>query len=329
MHTPPPDAAPQAPDPVSSAPRRRFELLRELGSGTFGTVYLADMQSLGGFKKRVALKVLNSQWDDGSDAGRRLRDEARLLGRLRHRCIVSVDDLIRIDGRWGVVMEYIAGADLEHLVNSARDQQQPISQAAALEICAAIAEALHAAYAGDGHDAEALEVVHRDIKPSNVLLTAGGDVKVLDFGIALASFDEREAQTGRVRYGSIPYMAPERILGEPETPRRRRLRPGVRPLRAADAGALRPRRARPRQAQPPARGRPVPHRRARCPQGPHQRQPRLQPGRAPLVRRIRRPRRGAVPPGQRQRAPRGGPGAHPAHPGAAHPPAARGGPDPL
>ena len=197
------------------ASHRQFELVRELGAGTFGTVYLADMVSLGDFRKRVALKLLNPQWDESSDAGQRLRDEARLLGRLRHRNIVAVDDLVRVDGRWGVVMEYVPGVDLEQLITETRSSGVPIPAPAALQLTAAIADALQAAFSGTG-DTAALQVVHRDIKPSNVLLTREGDVKVLDFGIASANFQWREAHTNQVRFGSIPYMSPERILGEPE-----------------------------------------------------------------------------------------------------------------
>ncbi|MDG1480554.1 MAG: serine/threonine-protein kinase [Myxococcota bacterium] len=197
--------------------RRRFELVRELGSGTFGTVFLADMVSLGGFRKRVALKMLNPQWEEGSDAGRRLRDEARLLGRLRHRHIVSVDDLVRLNGSWTVVMEYVPGVDLERLIRGANTKSTAIPMAPSLDIIAAVAEALRVAYDG-GLDGETLQVIHRDIKPSNILLTPEGDVKVLDFGIASASFQGREAKTDRVRFGSIPYMSPERVLGEPEIP---------------------------------------------------------------------------------------------------------------
>ena len=197
--------------------RRRFELVRELGSGTFGTVFLADMVSLGDFRKRVALKMLNPQWEEGSDAGCRLRDEARLLGRLRHRHIVSVDDLVRVNGSWAVVMEYVPGVDLDRLISTASSKGTAIPLAPALDIVAAVAEALRVAYDG-GLDGEALQVVHRDIKPSNILLTPEGDVKVLDFGIASASFQGREAKTDRVRFGSIPYMSPERVLGEPEIP---------------------------------------------------------------------------------------------------------------
>ena len=71
---------------------RRFHLARELGVGSFGAVYLAEMESAGGFRRKVALKLLRPELDQVSDASRRLRDEARLLGRLRHRHIVQVDD---------------------------------------------------------------------------------------------------------------------------------------------------------------------------------------------------------------------------------------------
>ncbi len=196
---------------------RRFILVRTLGEGTFGSVYLADMVSTGGFKRRVALKLLNTNWDPASDAGRRLRDEARLLGRLQHRNIVRVDDLVQVDGRWALLMEYIAGVSLEQLFETAAESGGKLPVAAVLEMCAAIAVALDAAWNATGDDGVPLRVVHRDIKPSNVLLSDLGDVKVLDFGVARAEFVGREAKTERVRYGSIGYMAPERMLGEPET----------------------------------------------------------------------------------------------------------------
>lgn len=207
--------ATSAPDP---SPGRRFVLVRILGEGTFGSVYLADMEGAGGFRRKVALKVLNANWDPESDAGRRLRDEARLLGRLQHRNIVRVDDLIRLNGRWALVMEYIRGADLETLWEQARDSGVGLPPRAVAEAGAAIASALLAAYRSPGDNGQPLCVVHRDIKPSNVRMSENGDVKVLDFGVARAEFTGREAKTERVRYGSLGYMAPERILGEDETP---------------------------------------------------------------------------------------------------------------
>jgi len=151
---------------------RSFELQRELGDGAFGTVSLADMLSLGGFRKEVALKLLKPDWDAASDAARRLRDEARLLGRLRHRHIVKVDDLVRLEGRWAVVMEYVPGVDLERLLAWANETAESVPPAAALEITGAMAQALDAAWNGPGDQGSALRVVHRDIKPSNVRLTA-------------------------------------------------------------------------------------------------------------------------------------------------------------
>ena len=200
-----------------STPNRRFELKRELGSGSFGTVYLADMVSTGGFRRSVALKLLNAEWDGASDAGRRLRDEARLLGRLRHRNIVAVDDLIQIDGRWAVVMEHIPGADLERVLMALQRAGEKVPLHVTLEVMAATCAALDAARNSRTDDGQPLDVVHRDIKPSNIRITEAGDIKVLDFGIARASFEGREARTERVRYGSVGYMAPERLLGEPET----------------------------------------------------------------------------------------------------------------
>lgn len=206
------------PGPTSDAlGRRSFSVVRTLGEGAFGSVFLADMVSAGGFRRRVALKLLNSTWDPESDAGRRLRDEARLLGRLQHRHIVRVDDLLQLGGRWGLLMEYIAGLDVETLIVRARERGVELPARVALQICAATSAALDAAFSAIGDDGKPLLVVHRDIKPSNVRLSDTGEVKVLDFGVARAEFAGREARTERVRYGSLGYMAPERLLGEPET----------------------------------------------------------------------------------------------------------------
>lgn len=204
------------PEPESGG--RRFVLERLLGEGSYGTVYLAELASVGGFRRRVALKVLSASWDAASDAGRRFRDEARILGRIEHRNIVRVDDLLRIDGRWAIVMEYVDGADLERIFETSRARGRPLPPRAVAEIGAAVAAALDAGWGAPGEDGQPLHAIHRDIKPSNVRLARGGEVKVLDFGVARARFDGREAQTERIRYGSLGYMAPERFLGEDDLP---------------------------------------------------------------------------------------------------------------
>ncbi len=196
---------------------RRFELLRVLGAGAYGTVYLADMVSSGDFRKKVALKLLKAQSDAEleKEAAQRLRDEARLLGRLRHRHIVQVDDLVRLDGQWAVVMEYVPGLDLEVMLEASG---QPLPARAAAEAVAQAAGALDAAWRGTDLEAEPLHVIHRDIKPSNMRLTRVGDIKVLDFGIARVEMPEREAATGQYIMGTPNYIAPERLLGDLDAP---------------------------------------------------------------------------------------------------------------
>jgi serine/threonine-protein kinase len=185
---------------------RRYRIEGVLGQGGFGTVYKAQLLGEGGFTRQVALKVLNADMVGVEDVARRLRDEARLLGLLRHRAILHVDGLVRMKGRWTVVMEFIDGCDLQKV---ARGGGVPLGPA--LEIVGEVASALHVAYTTPSPSGVPLALLHRDIKPPNILITSAGEVKVLDFGIARAEFGGREAKTRSVMYGSVGYMAPERL----------------------------------------------------------------------------------------------------------------------
>jgi serine/threonine-protein kinase len=198
---------------------RRFHFLREIASGGFGTVYLTKVMHADGFSRLVAVKLLKSQWTDSDEVARRMRDEARLLGLLRHRHIVDVMDLTAIDGRAAVVMEYLEAVDLKHIVKRLAAEGGRLPVRAVLEIGAAVASALDAAYnrppiPGD----KPLRVIHRDIKPSNIMVDETGMVKVLDFGVARSEIENRESHTQDLQFGSVDYMAPERLFFEPETP---------------------------------------------------------------------------------------------------------------
>ncbi len=192
----------------------RYEILATLGKGGFGTVYRARFTGEGGFTKQVAIKVLNANLQGMESLAQRLRDEARMLGMLDHRAIVRVDRLVQVEDRWAFVMEYVNGVDLRILMGAG-----PIKSQHTMEIVGEVASALHAAFDGTGHGDKSLGLVHRDIKPENILLTPAGDVKVLDFGIARAEFDKREAFTTDISFGSPNYMAPERFdqsIDEPD-----------------------------------------------------------------------------------------------------------------
>ena len=185
---------------------RCYEIVHALGRGGFGTVYRARLKGDGGFCKPVALKVLNPKMEEQDEIAQRLRDEARMLGLVRHRAIVTVDGLVKLNGRWAVIMEYVEGVDLQTVVT---DQRVPTG--VALEIVSEVAGALNAAWTRMCPMECPLHLLHRDIKPANIRLTALGEVKVLDFGIARADFNNREAHTQNLTFGSIDYMAPERI----------------------------------------------------------------------------------------------------------------------
>jgi serine/threonine protein kinase len=199
--------------------RRRFRFLKELAQGGFGKVYLAEMITGDNFSSVVAIKVLHSKWVDNDEVVMRSRDEARLLGRLRHRNIVRVEDLTAIQGQCAIVMEYLQGVDLKTISNALREQGKPFPRKAMFEVIGAVAAALDAAYNHKPlQGGEPLKLIHRDIKPSNAMITMEGDVKLLDFGTARASFDDREAKTQALAFGSAAYMAPERLMGEEDRP---------------------------------------------------------------------------------------------------------------
>ncbi|MDP2317237.1 MAG: serine/threonine-protein kinase [Pseudomonadota bacterium] len=187
---------------------RSYRVTELLGRGAFGSVYLADTVGTG-IERTVAIKVLRPEQAAIPGLLERLRDEARMLSMIRHRAIVRVDDLVELDGHWSVVMEYIEGCDVATLVKDG-----PLPPRVALAIAEEIANALHVAATQPGPDGRPIRLVHRDVKPGNIRVTAQGEVKLLDFGVARADFSAREAGATTAVYGTPTYMAPERFRGE-------------------------------------------------------------------------------------------------------------------
>jgi len=161
----------------------------------------------------VAVKLLKDSVEDNPNVAQRMRDEARLLGMLRHRTIVRADDLISLSGRIAVIMEYVPGCNLTAAMDPGR-YPETFPHDVVLTVVQNVASALDVAFHRPSPvTGKPLEVLHRDIKPGNIRLTPDGEVKVLDFGIARSENFDREAQTTEYQLGSLNYMAPELLTG--------------------------------------------------------------------------------------------------------------------
>lgn len=192
---------------------RRYQILGVLGRGGFGTVYRAALRAGDGFHRQVALKILQDAEPD-PEVLARFRDEARVLGRLRHANIPGVGPPVRIGGRWAVVMDLVDGVDCHRLLR--RLGALPLR--CALEVVGEVAGTLQQLHTALDEDARPMNLVHRDVKPSNIMLTPGGRVALLDFGNAKATFDAREARTTDHVGGTVGYIPPERVEGQDGPP---------------------------------------------------------------------------------------------------------------
>jgi eukaryotic-like serine/threonine-protein kinase len=192
--------------PAASQRFGPYRVLRTLGQGSMGVVYLAAEEGSGA---AVALKVIDLAAAGGSvapsEARARFLAEAEPMRRLQHPDIVALHAAGEEAGHGWLAMELISGTSLERYTRPAR----LLPEAVVLGVGARIARALHHAH-GAG-------VVHRDVKPSNVMVDwARGQLKLADFGLARLADAER-TRTGLV-LGSPAYMAPEQLAGGPATP---------------------------------------------------------------------------------------------------------------
>ena len=181
----------------------RYVLGESLGSGGMGEVYLAHD---GVLERDVALKVLRSQYAGDEEFAERFRLEARSAASLSHPNIVQVYDRGEAeDGTSYIAMEYVPGGTLKEQIV----RRGPLGDLETAVVGAQIADALGAAHERG--------MIHRDIKPQNVLVSASGDLKVTDFGIARAASAVTSSASGAI-FGTAGYISPEQAMGEPVGP---------------------------------------------------------------------------------------------------------------
>jgi serine/threonine protein kinase len=199
----------RAPKMQTRLPKRfgRYRLVKLLGRGAMGTVYLVHDTQLG---RQVALKVPHFRWEEGGtrpehrDLDRFYR-EVRVAATLDHPNLCPVYDAGEIDGIPYLVMAYIKGRPLSRYIKRSR----PMSQRRAGAIVRKLALALE--------EAHSQGVVHRDLKPSNIMVNDRRDLIIMDFGLVwrIGAQDERLTRVGLV-LGTPAYMSPEQICGKAE-----------------------------------------------------------------------------------------------------------------
>jgi len=187
-----------------------YEILSRLGEGGMGIVYKARDHHLDRF---VAIKVLPPELLSDPDRQRRFVQEAKAASALNHPNIITIYDIANENGRDFIVMEHVAGKTLDRLI-----PRNGMKLPDALKIAIPMADALTAAHAAG--------IVHRDLKPGNVMVGDGGQVKILDFGLAKLTHEKREdvragitesrPDTARgILLGTAAYMSPEQAEGKP------------------------------------------------------------------------------------------------------------------
>ncbi len=186
----------------------RFHVIRKIGEGGMGEVYLAEDEKL---ERKVALKFLSEAAQRDSANRTRFDREAKAAAALDHPFIGKIYDTGEADGEAYIAMEYVEGETLQE-----RLAHGPLPISDAVAIATEVAEALSAAHERG--------IVHRDLKPSNIILTTGGHIKVMDLGLAkrlaapedlLTRGSESNPLTEQLTVvGTLPYMSPEQARGE-------------------------------------------------------------------------------------------------------------------
>ncbi len=182
---------------IASAPRiPGYEIQGILGRGGMGIVYLARHQAL---DRKVALKVLHEGRQDDPEHRARFAREAAAVAKCQHPNLVQIHEIGEHDGRFYLVLEYVEGQTLAHVLAGV---PEPPREAAAL--VETLARAIDHAHTRG--------VIHRDLKPANVLITADGQPKITDFGLAKIDEGTTRTEVGAIM-GTLAYMAPEQALG--------------------------------------------------------------------------------------------------------------------
>jgi serine/threonine protein kinase len=189
-----------------------YSLHGEIGGGGMATVHFGRVVGAIGFTRTVAIKRLHRDYVRDPHFVTMFMDEARVAARVRHPNVVQTLDVVLDKDELFLVLEYVHGFSLAHLLRAAKDASVPVPAGVACAIIAGTLHGLHAAHEATDEDGEPLDIVHRDVSPQNILVGADGVARVLDFGVAKAAGRSQDTKEGQLK-GKLAYMAPEQVTG--------------------------------------------------------------------------------------------------------------------
>jgi serine/threonine protein kinase len=184
----------------------------QIGLGGMATVHRAEQQGFGGFSKQIALKrMLPSVAADATLVKSFIR-EARLASHLRHANVAQTYDLGKVGNTYFIAMELVPGRNLREILRHCAQISGTMPLPIAMNIVNQICDALDYAHNLCDESGQPLGIIHRDVSPSNVIVSEGGVVKLIDFGIAKATGSGMTTKSGMIK-GKFSYMAPESLVG--------------------------------------------------------------------------------------------------------------------
>jgi serine/threonine protein kinase len=188
----------------------RYAIYDRIAAGGMATVHLGRLVGEAGFSRTVAIKRLHAHFAMDPDFVAMFLDEARLAARIRHPNVVQTLDVVVQDGEVFLVMDYVEGESLAHLMRILVGRGEPMPPACASALILPVLHGLHAAHEAKNDHGEPLGLVHRDVTPQNILVGVDGVPRVLDFGVAKALGQSHTTREGQLK-GKLAYMAPEQI----------------------------------------------------------------------------------------------------------------------
>ncbi len=190
----------------------RYRLVKSLGAGGMAEVFLAKLEGIEGFERKLAIKRILPHHSKNDGFVEMFKDEARLVSRLSHPNIVQTFEFGKVGDCYYLSMEYVDGVSLADIMNYHKRHKLVVPLPALVEIGIQICRGINYAHRETDDNGEPLGIIHRDLTPHNILVSRKGIVKITDFGIAKASMNTHLTQAGMIK-GKVPYMSPEQAMG--------------------------------------------------------------------------------------------------------------------